>query len=85
MDFSEALKLIKEGKKVSRIGWNGKGMFISGQFPDENSKMTSPYIFMTCPVGSTKQFGGESNESEKRIPWLASQTDIFSADWEVVV
>jgi len=28
MDFSEALKLLKMGQKVTRQGWNGKGMFI---------------------------------------------------------
>lgn len=26
--FSEALNFIKEGRRVYRAGWNGKGMFI---------------------------------------------------------
>ena len=28
MNFSEALTLIKDGKKIARSGWNGKGMFL---------------------------------------------------------
>ena len=33
--FSEALQYLKCGKKVSRIGWNGKGMWIALQVPTE--------------------------------------------------
>lgn len=28
MNFGETLVLLKQGKKVSRNGWNGKGMFL---------------------------------------------------------
>ena len=28
MDFGAALKALKEGKKLQRAGWNGKGMFM---------------------------------------------------------
>lgn len=28
MNFGEALELVKQGKLVTREGWNGKGMFI---------------------------------------------------------
>lgn len=28
MDFGKAIEALKEGKKVSRKGWNGKGMFL---------------------------------------------------------
>ena len=28
MDFGEAIKLLKEGKKVARAGWNGKNQYI---------------------------------------------------------
>ena len=27
-DFGEAIRLLKDGRKVSRIGWNGKEMYI---------------------------------------------------------
>ncbi len=84
LDFSVALAALKAGKSVARAGWNGKGMFVTLQVPDENSKMTVPYIFMTCPPGSTNQFGEVGKTSTHRIPWLVSQTDLMAADWEIV-
>lgn len=29
MDFGEAIKALKDGKRVSRAGWNGKGMWLA--------------------------------------------------------
>lgn len=88
MNFSQILTNLKSGRSAFRTGWNGTGMFITLQVPDENSKMTNPYLYMTCPVGSTKQFGeGEipaTNMIERRIPWLCSQTDLLAEDWELV-
>ena len=82
-DFGNALIALKNGSKVSRMGWNGKGLFITLQVPDENSKMTRPYLYITTPVGSTNQFGTE-NDKEQRVPWLASQTDLLSEDWFII-
>jgi hypothetical protein len=55
----------------SRRGWNGPGQFIELQVPDEHSKMTRPYIFITTVQGD-------------RVPWLASQTDMLASDWYIV-
>ena len=46
MNFGQALEDLKIGARVARMGWNGKGIFIELQIPDEHSKMTSPYIFI---------------------------------------
>jgi hypothetical protein len=75
MDFSEALKALKEGYSVARSGWNGKGMWLKLQIPDKHSKMTLPYIFLNYPPGLAYEDGA-------RVPWLASQTDLLSDDWE---
>lgn len=71
LNFGDAIQVIKNGGKVARNGWNGKGMFIAGQFPDLNSKMSKPYIYIKSAKGDN-------------IPWNASQEDIFAEDWEVV-
>lgn len=68
MDFSDALKEVKEGHAITRSGWNGKGQFVMLQTPDENSKMGLPYLYITTIDG-------------KRVPWLASQTDLLAIDW----
>ena len=68
MDIGAAIAAMREGKKVTRAGWNGPGQWIALQVPDENSKMGKPYLYIS-PVDG--QFA----------PWLASQTDILASDW----
>lgn len=77
-DLGWALLQLKSGHKVRRKGWNGKGMWIALQTPDENSKMTLPYVYMRYPVDHPAYPQGS------RVPWLASQTDLLSEDWELV-
>lgn len=67
--FSFALRAVKNGHKVSRSGWNGKGMWIGLQAPDTNSKMSLPYIYM-------------KTADNQLVPWLASQTDMLANDWQ---
>jgi hypothetical protein len=65
-----ALKQMQHGAKVARAGWNGRGMWLALQRPDDDSKMTLPYIYMSTAQGDL-------------VPWLASQTDILATDWDV--
>lgn len=81
--FADVLRLLKAGNKISRSGWNEKGMWIELQKPDEHSKMTRPYIYLCVPGGSTKQFGEDYKELD-RVPWLPSQTDLLAQDWQLV-
>ena len=72
MTFSKVLDMMKKYRqdnlRFRRIGWNGKDMYITLQCPDENSKMTQPYIYMKTADGNL-------------VPWVASQTDLLSEDW----
>lgn len=76
MNFGDAIAALKEGKRLARQGWNGKGMWLELQIPDAKSKMTLPYIFLNYPSSLTYPIGA-------RVPWLASQTDVLSEDWEL--
>lgn len=82
-NFGQAIEMLKAGHKVTRKGWNGKGMWLELQVPDAHSKMTRPYIYMCLPFGSTNHFGDTARELD-RIPWLASQTDVLAEDWVVL-
>lgn len=75
MDIGEALAAMRCGDRVQRSGWNGKGMWLALQTPDEHSKMTLPYLYIEYPVGHAAYPSGS------RVPWLASQTDILATDW----
>ncbi len=70
-DIGWAIKQMRNGDKVCRHGWNGKNMYLMLQVPDEHSKMTLPYVYMFTV---TKDL----------VPWLCSQTDLLSTDWELV-
>lgn len=69
-NFGAALNLIKEGKRVARMGWNGKNMWIALQPAHAESHMTLPYIYM-------------KTAQNEFVPWLASQTDILAEDWVI--
>ena len=79
MDFGWALRQLKEGKKVCRSGWNGKGIYIELQRPDEHSKMTQPYIYIV----TTGLVSDNPDAPRGVVPWLASQTDMLAEDWMV--
>ena len=72
--FGVALMVLQNGGKVARIGWNGKGLWLELQVPDEHSKMTLPYIYINYPDYA-------KNTPGARVPWLASQTDMLADDW----
>lgn len=71
LNFGDAIEALKDGEKVSRAGWNGKGMWLELQIPDTNSKMNLPYIYMKTAC-------------DNLVPWLASQTDVLADDWGIV-
>lgn len=71
LNFGCALTALKSGEKVCREGWNGKGMWLMLQVPDEHSKMTRPYIFM-------------KTADDQLVLWVASQSDLLAVDWRVV-
>lgn len=75
--FSEALAELKHGAAaIQRSGWNGNGLLVKLQKPDDYSKMTLPYLYIEYPPDSKTTPGA-------RCPWLASQTDILAEDWAV--
>ena len=80
MNFGLAIEAMKKGFRVARKGWNGKGIYLELQVPDEHSKMTLPYIYIV-----TSGLVTDNPHAPKGcVPWLASQTDMLSDDWYIV-
>lgn len=71
-DYGWALDKLRDGYAVRRQGWNGKGLSVRLQVPDEHSKMTAAYTYLQCEL----VYGG-------RVPWVPSQTDHLAYDWEL--
>ena len=71
MPFETALAMVKDGETmIAREGWNGEGLIVMAQLPDEDSKMENPYLYIDA-----RALGGGRN------PWVPSATDLFAEDW----
>ena len=79
MDFGEAIKALKEGKRVARTGWNGKGMFLL-YVPSEKWGIIDK-IGLGIPKSNLLSWIGMKTADGKFVPWLASQTDMLAEDW----
>lgn len=84
-DFGWALDQLREGRKVRRMGWNGKGMFI---FFVRGSVFTvnRPPLLGIYPEGTTVTYHSHIDMKTAQgyvVPWLASQVDLLSFDWEL--
>lgn len=81
--FSEAIRELKQGRKVRRKGWNGKEQHI------ELATNVS-YVNSAGEVKNVnhEQMGNKAiafvGTSGVQLGWLASQADILSEDWEVI-
>lgn len=93
LTFGDAVAALKEGKRVAREGWNGKGMFLfllpAGTVPVK--AIHDPTLREVIEA----EVGGDAFEAlgsirmltaDKKIltGWLASQTDILSEDWVIL-
>lgn len=100
MNFGEAIAELKNGKNVSRQGWNGKGMFIYlnyGNTPEslpvnEDGSATliegvPQNLFVLGDEGTVVRLPNlnmKAATGSTVTGWLASQTDILAKDWGIV-
>lgn len=91
MNFGEAIEALKEGKRVARKGWNGKGMFLyltqGSEVPYAKLKKETQKALITCPdpvVNINAHIDMFAADGSVVIGWLASQTDMLSEDWYLV-
>ena len=92
MTFGQAIEAMKQGKKVARKGWNGKGMYIwvmPGSTIINCQSITDPHLkAINDANGGTITFTGsirmKTATGEVLTGWLASQTDMLSEDWEII-
>ncbi|MCP1355073.1 DUF2829 domain-containing protein [Aneurinibacillus migulanus] len=79
--FDLAISLLKEGHKLAREGWNGKGMWL---------KLVNAYavqgIYEHIPPNEENLLPwiGMKTADNRFVPWLASQTDMLVEDWMIV-
>ncbi len=88
LSFSHALVALKDGKRVARAGWNGKGMFVyfvpANSYPASGNTlgpMKGVFPDDMVPYGA---YIAMKTAQGNVVPWLASQTDVLADDWQVV-
>lgn len=86
MDFGAALQALKNGQKVAREGWNGKGMFLF-LVPGSVFKVNRAPLLGIYPEGTEINYRPHIDMKTvdgEIVPWVASQTDVLAEDWCVV-
>lgn len=83
MNFSQALEALKAGELVSRVGWNGSGMFIF-LVPGSHFTVNRPPLLGIFPEGTPINYRAHIDMKTvdgSIVPWLASQSDLIAEDW----
>jgi hypothetical protein len=91
MTFGDAIVCMKLGMKVSRAGWNGKGMWVI-RIP--GTKAVKPYPgspYHEAGLGEVDilphydMYTVNAEGRRAMLPgWLASQSDVDASDWGIV-
>lgn len=91
LTFGEAIEALKQGKKVAREGWNGKGMFLwlkpATTIKSEWCKDPILKSIVDANGGETEALGTicmKTADGKVLTGWLASQTDMLLEDWIIV-
>jgi len=79
--FGDAITLLKANKKVARVGWNGKGMYL---FLIPNSWLIAIEEIQFSDFPPEKCIVMKTAVNTNQLGWLASQADILAEDWVLV-
>lgn len=83
MNFGDAIKLVSQGKKLQREGWDGKNQYIELATSISYKNCDGEIVNVNhVAIGSNAiAFVGTSGV---QLGWLASQADMLAKDWKIV-
>ena len=89
MSFGLAIEAAKKGKKISRRGWNGKGMYVIYRtgYPEGIPCNKNTADAVGIPEGTlfkVRPYLQMKCVDDTFQMWLASQSDILADDWYIV-
>ena len=84
MTFGDALEALKDGERVARKGWNGKGMyvFLAHEADFVTDADLSAYDQLEVEVADMLVM--KTAQDTFQPGWLASQADMLAEDWYIV-
>lgn len=83
MNFGEALAALKNGERVTRSGWNGKGMFIY-LVPGSTFQVNRPPLLGIYEEGTEINYRPHIDMrgvDGTCMPWLSAPSDLLADDW----
>lgn len=93
MTFGHAIEALKQGAKVARAGWNGKGMWLSLSC-DGSREVAAENFWSPHNAEFARQNGGKATvqpcitmknaQGEIQMGWNATQSDMLAEDWAVI-
>ena len=89
MPFGMAIEMLKKGYKVARKGWNGKGMWLLRVEAQEgiHPVWLTPYSHagLMETISIDAHIDMFTAQGTMQPGWLASQADMLSDDWELII
>jgi len=87
MDFGEAIAALKAGDRVTRAGWNGRGMFLyyvpAASYPAQRNERGTMLGVFPDDMVPYRDYIAMKTVDNNVVPWVASQTDVLASDWEI--
>jgi len=86
VNFGDAVAALKRGERVMRSGWNGKGMYLF-LVPGSVFAVNREPLLSMLGEGTRVEYHAHIDMKTAQgyvVPWLASQVDILSEDWEII-
>jgi hypothetical protein len=69
-DIGWALTQMRDGKRVTRTGWDGQDMWLALWIVTPSGEMDLPYVYMRT---ATRDL----------VPWTCTQMDLLATDWSI--
>jgi len=86
LTFGQAIEALKQGNRVARQGWNGKGMFLF-LVPGSEFSVNRPPLLGIYPEGTLIRYNSHIDmkvADGSVFPWSPNQLDTLSEDWCIV-
>ena len=83
-DFGEALRLLKAGRRVTRVGWNGKGMFVYYVPANSYPAMTPVARMVFGETVPYRAYLAMKTAQGDVVTWTISVSDALEDDWTEV-
>ena len=87
-DFGTAVEALKQGARVARAGWNGKGMFLyyvpENKYPASRNEHGTMIGVFEDDMVPYREYIALKTVDNQVVPWAPSISDALAEDWQIV-